>query len=88
MRSRASTRSARSSIDEDDARAERGADGPGALEGQRDVELVGADKHAGRAAEQDRLDLAAVRCAGDAAREVEQLAEGRPERDLVQAGPA
>ena len=37
---------------------ERGADGARALEGERDVELVGADERARRAAEQDRLDVA------------------------------
>ena len=44
----------------------------------------GADEDARRAAEQDRLDRPT---AGHPAAELEQLAQGRPERDLVDARP-
>jgi len=66
--------------DHDDARAERGPDRAGALECERRVEDVRPDEHTGRATEQDRPDRAAARHAPG---ELEQLAEGRPERDLV-----
>ena len=56
---------------QDDAGTERGAGRAGALEGERDVQLVGADERARGAAEQDRLQRAAL---GHAAGQVEQLA--------------
>ena len=68
----------------DDARAEGGPDGSGRLEGERDVERVGPDEDAGGTAEQDRLDGPAV---GHAAGQLEELAQGGPERDLVDARP-
>ena len=47
--------------DHDHARAERRPGGARRLEGQRHVERVRPDEHAGRPAEQDRPDLAAAR---------------------------
>ena len=64
-------------------RAERGADGARPLEGQGDVELVGPHEGAGRAAEQDGLQAST---SSDSAGQVEQLAQGDPERRLVDAG--
>ena len=67
----------------DDAGAEGRADRARRLEGQRRVERVRADEDARRAAEQHGLEIAA---AGDAAGELEQLPQRRPELDLVDAG--
>ncbi len=71
--------------DHDHARPERRAGGPSRLEGQRHVERVGPDEDARRAAEQDRPDRAV---AGHAAGELDQVAQRRPELDLVDAGSA
>ena len=68
--------------DHDDAGAERRADRAGRLERQRRVERVRADEDAGRAAEQDGLQGFGRR---HAAGELQQLAERRPELDLVDA---
>ena len=67
---------------EHDARAERRLGLARALERERQVELVGAQEAARGAAHQDRLQLAP---AGDAAGELEQLAQRRAERHLVDA---
>ena len=53
------------------------------LEGERQVELVRPQEAAGRAADQDRTGASA---AGDAAGELDQLAQRRAERHLVDAG--
>ena len=66
---------------EHDARPERGPDLAGALQGERDVELVGQHEPARRAAEQHRPQLAA-----HPAGQREQLAQGGAERHLVDAG--
>ena len=84
MRSRIGGRSTVSSNDHHDARAQRHAGRAGGLEGQLQVELVGADEAAGGAAEEDGLERAT---AEHAAGELEQLAQGDPERRLVEAGP-
>ena len=84
MRSSTGTRSTVSSNTMHDARAERGAGRAGRLERELEVELVGPDEAAGRAAQQHRLQLAA---AGDAAGQVEHLAQRDAERRLVEAGP-
>ena len=55
-----------------------------ALEGERDVELVGANEHARRAAEQDRLER---RCRRGPPASVEQISQRRAEGHLVHAGP-
>ena len=55
-----------------------------ALEGERHVERVGPDEDARRAAEQDRPDRPAAR---DAAGQLDQVAQRRPELDLVDARP-
>ncbi len=69
---------------EHDARAERRAGGPSALHRQRQIEVVGTDEAAGRAAQQDRLEAGA---AAHAARQLEQLAQRGAELDLEHAGP-
>ena len=69
---------------QDDARAERGADLARVLEGQAQVEVVGRDEAAGRAAEQHGLQVAGA----DAAGQLEQLAQRGPERHLVGPGRA
>ena len=66
------------------ARAERRARGPRALERERQVELVGPDERAGRAAEQHGPQRAAV---GHAAGQRQQLGQRGAERHLVHAGP-
>ncbi len=66
--------------DDDDARAERDAGVARGLEGERQVELVGAQERARGAAEQHGL-----RRLG--AGELEQLAQRRAELELVQARP-
>ena len=68
--------------DHDHPGAEGRPDGAGRLERQRRVEDLRPDEDAGRAAEQDRADLAA---AGHAAGQVDQVAQRRPELDLVGA---
>src|SRR5439155_4445132 len=67
-------------VDDHDARAQGGARFAGTFEGERQVELVAPQERAGRAAEQDGLRRLA-------ARELEQLGEGRAELELVQARP-
>ena len=67
-------------VDDHDARAERRAGVTGALEGERQVELVGSQERAGGAAEEDGL-----RRLG--AGELEQLGERRAELELVQTRP-
>ena len=72
-------------VDRDQAAVtEVGADLADRLEGQRRVELVGADEAAQRPADLDRARLAAV---AEAAAELgEDAAQRRPELDLVGAG--
>ena len=70
--------------DHDHARAERRAGGPRRLERERHVERVRADEDARRAAEQDRPDRPAAR---HAAGQLDQVAQRRPELDLVDARP-
>src|SRR5205085_4243505 len=65
-------------VDDHDAGAERDARGARVLEGEQQVELLGADEGAGSATEQDGLRRPRLR-------EVEELAQRRPERRLVQA---
>ena len=60
------------------ARAERGPDGPRALECERRVERTRTDERAGCAAEEDRPDVARAAAAGHAAGQIDELAEGRP----------
>ena len=67
-------------VDDHDARAERDARGARVLVRELQVELVRADERAGGAAEQHRLH-------GPGAREVEQLAQRRAERQLVEPRP-
>ena len=68
----------------DHAGAERRTRRTRRLERELEVEAIGPDEAAGRAAEQDRLQLAA---AGDAARQVDHLAQRDAERRLVEARP-
>ena len=70
--------------DHHDPGTERRADLARPLEGQRRVERLGANEHARRAAEQDGLDRPAAR---DSAGQVDEVAQGRAELDLVDAGP-
>ena len=84
IRRSVSTRSDRLVEDHDHARAERRAGGAGRLEGERHVERVGPDEDARRAAEQDRPDGPAAR---HAAGQLDQVAQRRPELDLVDARP-
>ena len=67
-------------VDDHDARPERHAGGARVLVRELQVEQVGADERAGRAAEQHRLH-------GAGARELEQLAQRRAERQLVEPRP-
>ena len=66
---------------EHDARPERGAELARVLDGQAQVEVVGRDEAAGRAAQQDGLQVRR-----GPAGQLEQLAQRGPERHLVGAG--
>ena len=68
-------------VDDHDSGAEGRAGGACVLEGQRQVELVGAEKRACSAAEQHRFRRPSPGT-------LEQITEVRPERHLVQAGPS
>ena len=81
IRRSVSTRSALLVEDQHHARAERRAGGARRLERERQVERRRPDEDARRAAEQDRLDVAP---AWHAAGELEQVAQRRAERHLVQ----
>src|SRR6185295_6248783 len=70
--------------DHDDSRAEGSADRARALEGEWRIQGVGPDEESGRAAEENAPDRPAFR---NSAGLLEELAEGRAELDLVDAGP-
>ena len=84
MRSSASPRSAVVAVDQHDARAERGAGGAGAFEGERQRRAGPGRRSCRRRRRGAPRGAAAVE---HAAGELEQLAERRAERQLVETGP-